>query len=208
MFKHTPYLFCCVNHVFLKLTSWYLNEKSGEVCIKARSSAASLYSWPGNHLFGASQNADPLTCRSTQGVSHPNSRRLRLSNFFRFKSDFVSSWRYCLLNTQLLIFFLLLFNKLKCFRFTDNGPPSFSNTCPNNMVFYTAECSSSALVSWNEPSATDNSGHVSISYPGIRPPVNLSIGLYNVMYSAVDSSGNRANCSFIVQVTSMPFFLP
>ena len=94
------------------------------------------------------------------------------------------------------------FNKLKCFRFTDNGPPSFSNTCPNNMVFYTAECSSSALVSWNEPSATDNSGHVSISYPAIRPPVNLSIGLYNVLYSAIDSSGNGANCTFIVQVAS------
>ena len=91
--------------------------------------------------------------------------------------------------------------------FTDNAPPSFSNTCPNNMVFYTRECSSRALVSWNEPLATDNSGQASISYPGPRPPVNLSIGLYNVMYSATDSSGNRANCSFVVQVTSMPFFL-
>ena len=50
--------------------------------------------------------------------------------------------------------------------------------------------------------ATDNSGNVSIRYPVIRPPVNLSIGLYNVMYSAIDSSGNGANCSFIVQVAS------
>ncbi|XP_015752647.1 PREDICTED: sushi, von Willebrand factor type A, EGF and pentraxin domain-containing protein 1-like, partial [Acropora digitifera] len=87
-------------------------------------------------------------------------------------------------------------------RCRDNAPPSFSNTCPKNMVSYTAECSSSALVSWNEPSANDNSGHVSISYPGVRPPVNLSIGLHNVMYSAMDSSGNRVNCSFIVQVTT------
>ena len=50
--------------------------------------------------------------------------------------------------------------------------------------------------------ATDNSGHVSISYPAIRPPVNLRIGLYNVLYSAIDSSGNRANCTFVVQVAS------
>lgn len=50
--------------------------------------------------------------------------------------------------------------------------------------------------------ATDNSGHVSISYPAIRPPVNLSIGLYNVLYSAIDSSGNRANCTFVVKVAS------
>ena len=101
-----------------------------------------------------------------------------------------------------------LYQQVKMFPiFTDNAPPSFSNTCPKNMVSYTAECSSSALVSWNEPSANDNSGHVSISYPGVRPPANLSIGLHNIMYSAMDSSGNRVNCSFIVQVTSMPFFL-
>ena len=70
------------------------------------------------------------------------------------------------------------------------------------MVFYATECSSRALLTWSEPKATDNSGHVSISYPAIRPPVNLSIGLYNVLYSAVDSSGNRANCTFIAQVAS------
>ena len=86
--------------------------------------------------------------------------------------------------------------------FADKTHPSFNITCPNNMVFYTLECSSTALLGWNEPIATDNSGHVSISYPAIRPPVNLSIGLYNVLYSATDGSGNRANCTFIVQVAS------
>lgn len=75
------------------------------------------------------------------------------------------------------------------------------------MVFYASECSSSALLTWNEPVTTDNSGHVSISYPAIRPPVNLSIGLYNVLYSATDSSGNLANCTFIVQVASMLFLI-
>ena len=64
------------------------------------------------------------------------------------------------------------------------------------MVFYATECSSRALLTWIEPIATDNSGHVSISYPAIRPPVNLSVGLYNVLYSAIDSSGNQANCTF------------
>jgi len=55
--------------------------------------------------------------------------------------------------------------------------------------------------------ATDNSGQVSISYPAIRPPVNLSIGLYNVLYSAIDSSGNQANCTFLVQVTSKSSYM-
>jgi len=75
------------------------------------------------------------------------------------------------------------------------------------MVFYTTECSFRALLTWIEPIATDNSGHVSISYPAIRPAVNLSIGLYNILYSAIDSSGNQANCSFIVQVASKLLYI-
>ena len=99
--------------------------------------------------------------------------------------------------------FYLVFRKVEPFlSFPDNTPPSFNDTCPSNMVFYASECSSRALVTWIEPKATDNSGHVSISYPATRPPVNLSIGLYNVLYSAIDSSGNQANCTFIAQVAS------
>ena len=85
--------------------------------------------------------------------------------------------------------------------------PSFNNTCPGNMAFYVPRCSSRALVSWNEPIATDNSGHVIISYPAVRSPANLSIGLYNVHYSATDDEGNTANCTFIVQIASKPIFL-
>ena len=97
--------------------------------------------------------------------------------------------------------FNLDFRKVEQFSsFTDETPPSFNGTCPGNMVLYATECSSRALVTWIEPIATDNSGDMSISYPGIRPPVNLSIGLYDVMYSAIDSSGNGENCTFIVQV--------
>ena len=76
------------------------------------------------------------------------------------------------------------------------------------MVVYAPKCSSNAPLSWFEPAATDNSGHVIINYPAVRPPANLSIGLYSVQYSATDEEGNRANCSFIVQVASMLFSLP
>lgn len=58
------------------------------------------------------------------------------------------------------------------------------------------------MVSWNEPIASDNSGHMTLSYPAVRPPANLSIGLHYVHYSAADAEGNRANCSFVVQVIS------
>ena len=37
LFWYRLHCFCCVNQVFLMLTSWHLNEKSREVCIKARS---------------------------------------------------------------------------------------------------------------------------------------------------------------------------
>jgi len=76
------------------------------------------------------------------------------------------------------------------------------------MVLYAAECSSSALLTWNEPVATDNSGHVSISYPTIRPPVNLSVGLHNLRYSAIDNNENQAFCTFIVLIKSKSSHLP
>ena len=70
------------------------------------------------------------------------------------------------------------------------------------MVVSVPKCSSSTLVSWNEPIARDNSGHMTLSYSAVRPPANLRIGLHYVHYSAEDAEGNRANCSFVVQVIS------
>ena len=90
------------------------------------------------------------------------------------------------------------------FMFLDKEPPFYGNTCLRNMVFHApSKCAASAVVSWKEPIATDNSGHVTISYPALRPPANLSIGLHYVRYSAVDDEGNRANCTLVVQVVSM-----
>jgi len=42
LFRYRPHCFCCVNQVVLMLSSLHLNEKSSEVCIKARSPQASL----------------------------------------------------------------------------------------------------------------------------------------------------------------------
>ena len=96
-----------------------------------------------------------------------------------------------------------LFQFCNFFPFADTTPPSFNNSCPENMVVYTPECSSSALVIWNEPIADDNSGHVIVTYPSIRSSAQLGIGLYYIMYSASDAEGNRANYTFMVQVASM-----
>lgn len=57
-------------------------------------------------------------------------------------------------------------------------------------------------MSWPEPVATDNSQTVDMTYPTIRPPIKLTVGLYKILYSAKDTSGNNANCSFVAQVAS------
>ena len=44
MFDTDLTAFGCLNQAVLMLTSWHLNEKSSEVCIKARSPPASLAS--------------------------------------------------------------------------------------------------------------------------------------------------------------------
>lgn len=75
------------------------------------------------------------------------------------------------------------------------------------MVFYTDSCKDSAVVSWNDPVATDNSGITVMTYPPVRSPINLTVGLYEIFYTATDKSGNTANCSFVVQVTSK-YFIP
>ena len=90
----------------------------------------------------------------------------------------------------------------------DQEPPAFGYTCAKNMVVHvTSKCAASAMVSWKEPTATDNSGEVTITYPAIQPPANLSIGFHYVYYSAADKEGNRANCAFVVEVASMSWIL-
>jgi len=42
LFWYRPHRICSVNQLVLMITSWYLNEKSREVCIKARPPPASL----------------------------------------------------------------------------------------------------------------------------------------------------------------------
>ena len=75
------------------------------------------------------------------------------------------------------------------------------------MVFYTDSCNDRAVVSWSDPVATDNSGTTVMTYPPIRSPANFTVGLYEILYTATDNSGNTANCSFLVQVTSK-YFIP
>jgi len=85
---------------------------------------------------------------------------------------------------------------------TDTKPPSFSNTCPTHKTVEIESCSSSALVSWSIPVATDNSGSVDVQQPSFKPPVLLNLGTHMINYTASDAAGNTRSCIFKIQVMS------
>ena len=57
------------------------------------------------------------------------------------------------------------------------------------------------MVLWESPKASDNSGNVSQIICDPQSGTNFIIGQTNVICEAVDGSGNRAACSFQVNVT-------
>uniref|UniRef100_A0A8C4GKW0 Sushi, von Willebrand factor type A, EGF and pentraxin domain-containing protein 1 n=1 Tax=Dicentrarchus labrax TaxID=13489 RepID=A0A8C4GKW0_DICLA len=83
---------------------------------------------------------------------------------------------------------------------TDAEPPWMQ--CPGNIVAETDERRGTANVSWNVPTATDNSKEeVSVQVkPVYTPPQLFPIGKETITYIATDRSGNQANCSFTVTV--------
>ena len=58
-----------------------------------------------------------------------------------------------------------------------------------------------AMVEWEGPKASDNSGNVSHIICNPQSGTNFTIGQTDVICEAVDGSGNRASCSFQVNVT-------
>ena len=57
------------------------------------------------------------------------------------------------------------------------------------------------MVAWDGPKASDNSGNVSRVFCNPQSGTNFTIGQTTVICEAVDGSGNRAACSFQVNVT-------
>ncbi|XP_074480016.1 sushi, von Willebrand factor type A, EGF and pentraxin domain-containing protein 1 isoform X1 [Sebastes fasciatus] len=83
---------------------------------------------------------------------------------------------------------------------TDAEPPGIQ--CPVNIVAETDERRGTANVSWNIPTATDNSKEEVVVQvkPVYTPPQLLPIGKETITYIGTDRSGNQANCSFTVTV--------
>ena len=76
--------------------------------------------------------------------------------------------------------------------------PVISNL-PENIEQNTDEGEAATNVSWAKPSATDNSGSLTLT-SSHSPGDKFHVGGTMVIYTAVDSSGNEATESFIVTV--------
>ena len=82
----------------------------------------------------------------------------------------------------------------------DNTSPVF-DPCPSNISLDTSAGVATRIVDWTV-AVTDNSGFVT-STPTHNPNDTFSIGTTEVTYTASDSSGNVADCSFFVTISGM-----
>ncbi|XP_033103175.1 hyalin-like [Anneissia japonica] len=80
----------------------------------------------------------------------------------------------------------------------DNEDPVIT-FCPNNITVNTTFRLPTAIVSWNEPIAEDNSGRVNFTVD-IGPASAFQVGDTLVTYTAEDPYGNTDMCSFTITV--------
>ncbi|XP_048776989.2 sushi, von Willebrand factor type A, EGF and pentraxin domain-containing protein 1-like isoform X2 [Ostrea edulis] len=82
----------------------------------------------------------------------------------------------------------------------DTTPPVIG--CPGDIFVTALQLQTTAVVSWTEPSAHDSKdGNVATIRSGPAPGSVFSEGVTTISYTARDSSGNSASCSFRVHIT-------
>lgn len=88
---------------------------------------------------------------------------------------------------------------------SDNTLPVFAN-CPSN-ISVSASANCKAVVNWVEPVASDNCAIASTGKTH-NPNDEFNVGTTVVTYTATDTNGNTATCSFTVTVTddTLPVF--
>ena len=88
--------------------------------------------------------------------------------------------------------------------FLDDEGPVLSNG-PSSILVNTASGQTTAVVTWTEPTASDNSGFYTIT-SSHSSGANFTVGITTVTYTVVDAAGNSVTYSFNVTVTGMDFF--
>ena len=81
---------------------------------------------------------------------------------------------------------------------TDNENPIISNM-PTNITVDTDIGMPTAVVTWTEPTATDNSGIQTLTATH-SPGSAFNIGVTLVTYTSVDAAGHQSTLSFSVKV--------
>ena len=97
---------------------------------------------------------------------------------------------------MIVIIMLLMINSAE-----DTVAPTITD-CPPDVIVNVEEGSLSAQVSWDEPSATDASGDVTVLLKTHLSGDKFGIGSNTVFYIFADQAKNMAFCSFSVQVIS------
>ena len=83
----------------------------------------------------------------------------------------------------------------------DTIPPTIQN-CPSDILRSVEFGASGTSVSWTEPTAVDASGVATLSSRSHSPGTTFPVGSTTVLYRFVDGSGNQAECSFTVTVST------
>ena len=73
-------------------------------------------------------------------------------------------------------------------------------SCPSNQLKSTTFGKSTAVVFWAEPDASDNSGQRPYVWCSMDSGSQFEIGKTEVFCQARDGVGNRAECTFTVQI--------
>ena len=73
------------------------------------------------------------------------------------------------------------------------------NNIPANIVHNTDSGSPTAWVTWQEPTASDNSGSQTLT-SSHHPGSAFNIGMTVVIYTSIDSSGNEVTDSFSIDI--------
>ena len=81
----------------------------------------------------------------------------------------------------------------------DNTVPSIT-FCPASTSLTVPFGVSTRVVTWTEPTATDNSGLPVTSTQTHQSGDSFPIGMTTVMYTFSDEAGNQAICSFSVSI--------
>lgn len=83
---------------------------------------------------------------------------------------------------------------------TDTIAPVFTN-CPANIITTYSEPATCAIVTWTEPTATDNCTTPTILKTSTALNGGCYTGVYTHTYTATDAKGNKATCAFNITAT-------